>query len=156
MFLLLFVIFLAACLAAGSTGALFSPGTWYEGLNKPRWTPPNRAFPVAWGTIYLCISAAGAIVAQHDGNGIAMALWALQIALNGLWTPVFFGLKRITAGLMIILALWLTLIASIIAMWQVAPAAGLLFLPYILWISVATALNTEIRRLNPSRGSSEA
>ena len=93
----LFAIFLGACFAAGATGALFPPGAWYSTLKKPSWTPPNWLFPVAWTTLYLCMAAAAARVAGAEGSAFAMALWALQIALNTLWTPVFFGLRRIRA-----------------------------------------------------------
>jgi tryptophan-rich sensory protein len=149
MIYLLFAIFLAACFAAGSTGGLFPPGDWYARLNKPRWTPPNWLFPVAWTTLYICMAAAGARAAMSEGNSLAMALWALQIALNGLWTPVFFGLRRMRLGLMVLGALWLSVAATLVALWQVDLWAGLLFVPYLTWVSVAAALNLAVIRLNP-------
>ncbi|MBJ6370114.1 tryptophan-rich sensory protein TspO [Sedimentitalea arenosa] len=148
MFWILFTIFLAACFAAGATGALFQPGDWYKALNKPRWTPPDWLFPVAWTTLYLCIATAGARAALADGNGIAMALWALQIALNTLWTPVFFGLHRIRAGMAVLCALWLAVAATMVALFQIDLIAGLLFVPYLAWVSVAAALNLAVWRLN--------
>jgi tryptophan-rich sensory protein len=144
-----FAIFLAACFAAGSTGGLFSPGEWYDRLRKPWWTPPNWLFPVAWTLLYVCMAAAGARVAVSPDNGIAMAFWALQIALNGLWTPVFFGLKKMRLGLIVLSGLWLSVAASVVALWQVDMIAGLLFLPYLAWVSVAGALNASVLRLNP-------
>ena len=147
---LLFAIFLAACFAAGSTGGLFAPGDWYARLNKPRWTPPNWLFPVAWTTLYICMAAAGARAAMSEGNSLAMALWALQIALNGLWTPVFFGLRRMRLGLIVLGALWLSVAAALVALWQVDLWAGLLFVPYLTWVSVAAALNLAVIRLNPN------
>lgn len=146
----LFAIFLAACFAAGSTGGLFPPGEWYERLKKPWWTPPNWMFPVAWTTLYLCMAAAGARVAMSPDNALAMALWALQIALNGLWTPVFFGLRRMRLGMMVLSALWLSVAATLVALWQVDWIAGLLFVPYLTWVSVAAALNLSVLRLNPA------
>ena len=146
----LFAIFLAACFAAGSTGGLFPPGEWYERLKKPWWTPPNWMFPVAWTTLYLCMAAAGARVAMSPDNALAMALWALQIALNGLWTPVFFGLRRMRLGMMVLSALWLSVAATLVALWQVDWIAGVLFVPYLTWVSVAAALNLSVRRLNPA------
>ena len=101
-----FAIFFAACAAAGATGAMFQPGEWYKSLKKPSWTPPNWLFPLAWTTLYVCMSAAGARVAGLDGSGLALALWALQIALNTLWTPVFFGLRNIRGGMVVLVALW--------------------------------------------------
>ena len=76
-----FAIFLAACFAAGTTGAIFPPGEWYRQLSKPSWTPPDWMFPVAWTTLYICMAAAGARVAVSDDNAIAMALWALAFWL---------------------------------------------------------------------------
>jgi tryptophan-rich sensory protein len=146
---ILFAIFLGACFAAGATGGLFPPGAWYRSLNKPSWTPPDWLFPVAWTTLYLCIASAGARAAMAEGNGLAMALWSLQIALNGLWTPVFFGLRRIRLGMVVLCALWVAVAACMVALWQVDRIAGLLFAPYLLWVTIAGALNAAVWRLNP-------
>lgn len=146
---LIFAIFLGACFAAGSTGGLFPPGEWYARLRKPWWTPPDWLFPVAWTTLYICIAAAGARVAVSPDNGIAMALWALQIALNGLWTPVFFGLQRMRLGLIVLSALWLSVAMTLVALWSVDWIAGVLFIPYLTWVSVAGMLNLSVLRLNP-------
>ncbi len=150
---LCFSIFLVACLAAGSTGGLFPPGKWYADLRKPSWTPPNWLFPVAWTTLYVCIAAAGARVAVSPDNGVAMALWALQVALNGLWTPVFFGLQKMKLGMVVLAGLWLSVAASLLALWQVDWIAGLLFVPYLCWVTVAGALNLAVIRLNPEKTS---
>lgn len=146
---ILFLVFLAACFAAGTTGAIFPPGEWYRKLDKPPWTPPDWLFPVAWTTLYICMAAAGARAAVSPDNGIAMALWSLQIALNTLWTPVFFGLQKIRAGLFVLGMLWLAVAACMVALWQVDTVAGLLFLPYLAWVSVAFALNASVWRRNP-------
>ncbi len=94
MFWIDFLIFLFACMAAGLTGSLFPPGKWYSDLNKPRWTPPNWIFPVAWPILYILMSYSGATLANLENSGSALALWALQIAINTLWTPVFFWIKE--------------------------------------------------------------
>ena len=146
MFTVFFLIFLAACFSAGATGAMFPPGTWYRALSKPAWTPPDWLFPVAWTTLYLCMSLAGARVAVLDGAGLALALWALQIAINTLWTPVFLGLRRIRDGMMV---LTMAVFATMLALWSVDTIAGLLFLPYLAWVSTAAALNFSVMRLNP-------
>lgn len=153
---LCFAIFLAACFAAGATGALFPPGKWYEDLNKPTWTPPNWLFPVAWTTLYLLMAGAGARAAVSPDNAVAMALWALQIALNGLWTPVFFGLRRIRLGLVVLVGLWIAVFWGMIELWQVDWLAGLMFVPYLAWVSVAGALNLSVMRLNPEVVRAEA
>lgn len=143
-----FAIFLGACFAAGCTGAMFPPGDWYRKLDKPPWTPPDWLFPVAWTTLYLCMATAGARGAMADDNGLAMALWSLQIALNTLWTPVFFGLRRMRAGLMVLMALWVAVAATMLALWQLDWIAGALFLPYLAWVTVAGALNASVLRRN--------
>lgn len=151
----LFLIFLAACLAAGSTGSMFMPGEWYRRLNKPWWTPPDLLFPIAWAIIYVCMAAAGARVAMLPGAGLAMALWSLQIALNGLWTPVFFGLKKMKLGLIVVGALWVAVACTMLALFQQDRIAGFLFVPYLAWVSVATALNATVLRMNPLEAAKE-
>lgn len=145
----LFAIFLAAALAAGTTGAVFEPGKWYESLAKPRWTPPGWAFPLAWSILYVAMAVAAARVAPLDGNAHAMAFWALQIALNTLWTPVFFGLHRMRFAMGVMIALWLAVAATMVAMWPLDLIASLLFVPYLMWVTAAGALNLAVIRLNP-------
>ncbi|MGS4945623.1 tryptophan-rich sensory protein TspO [Meridianimarinicoccus sp. RP-17] len=151
----LFTIFLAACFAAGSTGGLFMPGDWYRRLNKPWWTPPDLVFPIAWTVLYVCMAAAGARVAMLPGAGLAMALWSLQIALNGLWTPVFFGLKRMKLGLIVVGILWVAVACTMLALFQQDRIAGLLFVPYLVWVTIATALNAAVLRMNPDEAAKE-
>jgi tryptophan-rich sensory protein len=151
-FLILALTFLAACFAAGATGVMFTPGEWYRALKKPFWTPPAWLFPVVWTVLYLCMASAGARIALLAGTvpetGFALALWALQIALNTLWTPVFFGLHRIMAGMIVLTLLWMAVAATTVAFWQIDLIAGLLFLPYIAWVTVAGALNFAVLWLN--------
>ena len=146
---LLFGLFLCACAAAGTTGAMFPPGQWYRELVKPSWTPPDWLFPLAWSVLYLCMAAAAARIAVLPGTGVAMALWSLQIALNALWTPIFFGLERIKAGMAVLLFLWASVAACMLAMWQLDWIAGALFAPYLAWVTVAGMLNFSVMRLNP-------
>jgi len=148
MFWLDFCIFLFACMAAGLTGSLFPPGQWYSELNKPIWTPPNWVFPVAWPILYLCMSYSGATLASTDGAGSALALWALQIALNTLWTPVFFGLENIKVGLIVIFLLLISVAMCTYVFWMYSFISGILFLPYLVWVTFAAALNMAVFRLN--------
>ena len=149
MFWLIFCILLAACFAAGATGGLFPPGEWYRRLEKPVWTPPDWVFPVTWFTLYALMAWAGARIGVRPDNGIAMAFWSLQIAFNALWTPAFFGLQNIRLGMAVVLGLWVSVAATIVAMWQVDGVAALLFLPYLVWVTIASALNAAVWRLNP-------
>ena len=148
MFWLDFLVFLFACMAAGLTGSLFPPGKWYSELNKPVWTPPNWVFPVAWPILYLLMSYSGATLANLESAGSALALWALQISLNTLWTPVFFGLKNLKLGLIIIFLLLVSVAICTYVFWLYAWISGLLFLPYLAWVIFAAALNAALFKLN--------
>jgi benzodiazapine receptor len=147
--LALFATFLAACGAAAATGAMFGPGAWYLGLKKPWWTPPGWLFPVAWTTLYICMAAAAARVAVLPGSGQALAFWAVQIAFNTLWTPVFFGLHRMRAAMVVMVGLWLAVAASLVSFAMLDTVAGLLMAPYLLWVTIAGTLNFTVMRMNP-------
>jgi tryptophan-rich sensory protein len=143
-----FYIFLLACCAAASTGMIFKPGAWYETLTKPRFTPPNWAFPVAWVTIYLLLAWAGYRLTLLPDSQTALALWAAQIALNTLWTPVFFGANRLVASMAIIVILWLVVASMVFLALRLDIITGLILFPYLVWLSVAGALNFSILRHN--------
>lgn len=146
---MVFLIFLAACFGAGATGSVFSPGPWYDRLNKPVWTPPGWVFPVMWTSIYLLIAFAAARVAGREGSQYAMAFWAAQIAFNTLWTPIFFGLRQMKVALLVMGFLWLSVLGCLITHWQLDFWAGLAMLPYMIWVTIAGALNFTVWRLNP-------
>lgn len=145
------IALLAACASAAATGALFKPGAWYEKLTKPNWTPPNWLFPVAWTALYIAIALAAWRVgtASHSLATLGLALWAWQLTLNALWSPVFFGLRRIRAGLVIISLLWLVIAVTLFVFSRIDAVAAWLMAPYWLWISYAVALNAAILRHNP-------
>ncbi len=144
----LFALFAVTCFVAAATGRLFQPGAWYDGLRKPGWTPKPWVFPVVWTVLYIAIAMAAARAAGQPGSGPALAFWALQIALNTLWSPVFFGLRRMGLAMGIIAALWLAVLGAMLSLWQVDALAGLLFAPYLVWVSIAAALNFSVWRLN--------
>jgi tryptophan-rich sensory protein len=151
----LFTIFLAACAAAAATGSMFAPGAWYRNLDKPRWTPPDLLFPIAWTTLYLSAAVAAARVAPLDGAAYGMAFWAMQIAFNTLWTPVFFGLHRIKAAFFIMIGLWVAVAGTMISFFMVDWIAGALFVPYLAWVTVAGALNASVWARNPNEASAQ-
>lgn len=148
----LFIIFLGACCAAAASGSMFPPGRWYDGLSKPSWTPPNWLFPIAWTALYISLAVVGARVAPLEGSAYAMAFWALQIAFNTLWTPVFFGLKRLKGGLVVLVGLWVAVAGTLVTVWPLDTVSGLLILPYLVWVSFAAALNVSIVLRNPGSG----
>lgn len=142
--------FALAVITAASMGMLFQTGDWYQGLIKPAWTPPNWMFPVAWTLLYIGMAVAGWRVATSTGALVttALAFWALQITLNAVWTPTVFGAHDLFAGLIIIAALWVAILVTTILNFQVDRIAGWLFVPYLIWVSYASALNLALYRLN--------
>ena len=141
-------IFFAACAAAASTGAMFSPDKWYRDLTKPSWNPPDWVFPVTWTVLYVLIAVAATRVAPMEGSAHALGFWALQMTLNTLWSPIFFGLHRIRAALVAVAALWAAVFATMVSFFMLDTVAGLMFVPYIVWVSIAAALNFSIWRMN--------
>lgn len=127
---------------------MFEPGEWYAKLKKPSWNPPNWLFPVVWTFLYIAMSVAAARVATHEGSAMALAFFAMQIAFNTLWTPIFFGLRRMRAAFFIMLWLWVGVAGCLVTFWQIDLIAGLLFVPYLIWVTVAGALNFTVWRLN--------
>ena len=143
--------FVAACFLAAATGILFKPGEWYERLKKPAWRPPNWLFAPVWTVLYLMIAFAGWLVwntAGFGGGGWPLAFYALQLLLNALWTPVFFGLHRPDLGFAVIALLWLTIAATIVAFALVNGVAAMLMIPYLAWVSFASLLNFAVWRRN--------
>ncbi len=148
---LLFVIFLATCAVPATAGALFRPGAWYRDLEKPAWTPPDRLFPVIWAVLYLAMSVAAARVGSHAGSIVAIALWGLQICISTLWSAVFFGLRRILAGVVVIGLLWIAVVMTTVAFASHDRIAAALMVPYLFWGSYAFALNLSVWRRNRHR-----
>jgi translocator protein len=139
--------FIIVCFMAALTGAFFRPGEWYERLNKPSWRPPNRLFAPVWTILYLMIAVSGWLVWQKVGFAgatLPLAVFALNLVLNGAWTPLFFGLHRIDLGAFDIVLVWLSIIATIVLFFPIHVTAALLLLPYLVWVSFATALNFDI------------
>lgn len=141
---LLFLTFLSACIAPAAAGAMFRPGDWYQGLSKPLWTPPNWLFPIVWALLYVSMSLAAARIAALSDTGQALAFWSVQITLNTLWSGVFFGLRKMAVGGVILGALWIAVCATMLAFWRHDLIAGLLFVPYLVWVTLAFALNWSV------------
>ena len=145
--------FIAVCFLAAMTGALFRPGDWYERLKKPSWHPPNRLFAPVWTVLYLMIAASGWLVWRElglAGAALPLAVYALQLVLNAMWTPLFFGLHRPDLGFVDIVLVWLSIVATIVLFFPINVGAALLLVPYLAWVTFATALNFSVWRLNRS------
>jgi translocator protein len=141
--------------AAGGIGALFTEPavrTWYVGLNKPAFNPPNWIFGPVWTALFLMMGIALYLVWRDgltDKNRItAVALFGAQIALNLLWSILFFGMHSPLAGLVEIAFLWAFILATMLAFFRVSMAAGLLLVPYFMWVSFASLLNYMLWSLN--------
>lgn len=149
MAILSMVIFLVVTVGGGlAVGYLARPGAWYAGLRKPAFNPPNRAFGPVWTILYVLIAVAGWRVYAAAGGEAALIVWIVALALNFLWSPIFFGLRRPTVALAIVIGLLATIIVFIVVSWPIDLAAALLFLPYFAWVAFATILNAAVVRLN--------
>jgi benzodiazapine receptor len=142
---------LTVTFSAAWVGSWFQPGVWYASLVKPALTPPAWVFGPVWTLLYLMMGIAAWLVWRTQGLTGALGplgLFLVQLALNALWSYLFFGLKHPGLAFLDIVALWLAILATLVAFWRAYPAAGLLLLPYLLWVSFATYLNFQFWRLN--------
>ncbi len=129
-------------------GYLTAPGPWYAQLAKPSFNPPNWVFGPVWTVLYVLIAVAGWRVWQRRRASAAMTLWAAQLVLNFLWSPIFFTAHSIGGALVVILLLLLTILAFVWRAWRLDRIAAGLFVPYLLWVAFASALNGSILALN--------
>ena len=129
-------------------GFVTRPGAWYAALVKPSFNPPNWIFAPAWTVLYILIAVAGWRVFEREPGSAAMAVWAVALALNFLWSPVFFGAQRPEAALAVVAMLLAAIVVFIALAWRIDTAAALLFVPYAAWVAFATLLNAAVVRLN--------
>src|SRR4051812_5395569 len=143
------VFFLLLTVGGGlSIGWLTLPGPWYASLNKPIFNPPNWIFGPVWTVLYIMIGCAGWRLWRDGADPWSKRLWAAQLVLNFLWSPFFFGMHAIGAGLAIIVLLLTTIVLLILRTWARERIAALLLMPYAAWVAFATALNLALYRLN--------
>lgn len=142
------IVFLLVTLGGGMAVALACPpGPWYANLPKPGFTPPNWLFPPAWTALYVMVAIAGARTWQRNRRGASMRTWFVQLALNFVWSPVFFVMHDPLAAFIVIVALLTTILAFVGMSWHRDRLSALLFLPYAAWVAFAAALNGAILRL---------
>jgi len=148
-------LFVAICFAVSGFGAIVtsrSVSQWYPALVKPSWNPPSWVFGPVWTLLYLMMAIAAWIVWRRlgfKGGAKPLSIFALQLALNAAWSPLFFGLRNPLAGLIDIIPLWVAILATMVSFWRISRLAGALLIPYWLWVGFAAALNFTIWRLNP-------
>lgn len=153
--LLMLIAFMAASYAAAATGVIFRPGDWYKQLDKPRWRPPDWLFAPVWIVLYASIGLSGWLVWREEsiaGAAQPLGVYAAQLLLNAAWTPIFFGLHRPGLALIEIMMLWAAILATTIMFQPVSALAAWLLVPYLVWVSFASALNYSVwRRNRPTR-----
>jgi translocator protein len=146
---------IAVCFAAAGIGSLFTDpemGGWYARLIKPSWTPPNWVFGPVWSALYLMMAVAAWLVWREKGltgaAALPLALFAAQLVFNAAWSILFFGMHRIGLALADIMLLWSAILVTMLTFWRISPWAGALMLPYLLWVTYASALNYSIWKMN--------
>ncbi|MBC8469082.1 MAG: tryptophan-rich sensory protein [Planctomycetes bacterium] len=145
----------SVCLLTGFLGSFVtmdSITTWYADLSRPSFTPPDWTFGVVWPILYVMMGVSAFLIWERGINKrqikVAMGLFVLQLVLNGIWTPIFFGLHMIALALVEIVLLWVAILLTIIAFWRISKASTFLLFPYILWVSFAVVLNAAFWYLN--------
>lgn len=150
--LLIAVLPVVAVSVVGSLVTTPNIPTWYAGLAKPGFTPPNWLFAPVWSTLYILMAYALwrilSLPKGRPGRSAAVTVFFVQLALNSLWSFAFFGAHSPLAGLIFIAALIVAILATMRAFWKLDRLAALLLVPYLAWVAYATALNAAIWRLN--------
>jgi tryptophan-rich sensory protein len=148
-------IFVLICLGAGFLGSVFttpSIPTWYANLNKPSFNPPNWLFAPVWTILFILMGFAGFLIWQKGFKNKkvkkALAFFLAQLVLNVLWSFLFFKFHSPFLALLDIIILWFLILLTTIKFFKINNVAGLLLIPYLLWVSFASLLNYAVYRLN--------
>ena len=139
------------CFAAAALGGFFGPGEWYAGLNKPTWNPPGWIFGPVWSALYTLMGVAAWLVWRQGGwsaQRVPLCRFLVQLALNAIWTPLFFGLQRPDLAFAEILLLLLAIVWTLAAFRRVHRTAAWMLVPYLAWVSFAAVLNGTLWRMN--------
>ena len=146
------VAWLGLSFSAALTGMWFPPDSWYAALEKPGWNPPAWIFGPVWTLLYFLMGVAAWLVWSRRGwraHGLPLAWFLAQLALNALWTPLFFGLHNLAAALLCIILLVVAIIGTMRSFYHAGePLAAILLAPYLVWTSFASLLNFFLWRLN--------
>jgi len=145
----------AVCLLAGLIGSLFTQSgakEWYATLNSPSFRPPEWFFAPVWVILYILMGISAFIVWQSSlarkKIRIALSAFIIQLVLNAIWSPLFFGLHCLWGAFIDIILMWFAILATIIFFFRISKRAGCLLLPYIVWVTFAIVLNFYILILN--------
>jgi len=126
--------------------------SWYTKIKRPSWLPPNWLFAPVWVLLYCSMGYSACRVYERSGFALPIKTAAVHYALNVMWAPIFFGMKRLRLGHGVNVALVATLLRVIMLFEGVHPPSAYLLLPYLAWVTFATALSWSICSLNPTEG----
>ena len=146
--------FAGLCLLVSALGGAVtatSVTSWYPTLVKPTFNPPNWAFGPVWTVLYICMAVAAWRVWRQrsaPGRGVALSVFGVQLALNLAWSFIFFGAQRIDLAMVDIVLLLLSIVVTAVLFWRIDRPAGLLFVPYIVWVGYAATLTLSLLILN--------
>ena len=145
---------MGTCLAAISGAvAAKSSGAFYAMMQKPSWAPPGWLFGPAWTLLYIMMGTAAWRVwrdAGFRGAKVALSCYALQLVFNMAWSYFFFFRRNGLGATIDVIGLWLSVAVTLVLFWRHDMIAGVLFVPYLAWVSFATALTVSVWRLNPA------
>ncbi len=151
-----FILNVLVCQLMGVIGSTFtrsSVPTWYAKIQKPEFNPPNWVFAPVWFTLYLMMGTSSYLIwikgIEKKSVKISLIIFLFQLILNALWTFLFFGLHSPFYAFIDIIALWIVILLVIVNFYKLSKTAGILLIPYILWVSFAGVLNYYIFVLNP-------
>ncbi|HVM31542.1 MAG TPA: TspO/MBR family protein [bacterium] len=154
--LLQLIAVILLCQAAGGLGAIFTAKAipvWYAGLRKPSFNPPNWVFGPVWTLLYTLMGIALYRVWKLDpqtaGRSLGLLLFFIQLGLNALWTPLFFGLHALWPAFVEILLMWAAILLTAARFYQLDPVSAWLLAPYLAWVTFAGLLNFAYAKLNP-------
>jgi tryptophan-rich sensory protein len=137
---------------AAAPGAMFvATASEYQELIQPVWAPPSAVFGPVWTVLYALMGVAAWLVWKEGGFSEArteLGFFLVQLVLNAIWTPLFFGAGLRGWAFLDIVLLWAAVAATLVAFWRIRPLAGALLLPYLAWVSFAAVLNYAIWQLN--------
>lgn len=145
------IVLCFAVAALGGWLTMLGMPAWYDSLTKPSWNPPNWIFGPVWTLLYLAMAVAAWLVWRERGRrdvDVALELFAVQLTLNLIWSGLFFALRSPGLAAAEIGLLWVAILATLVSFWSINRWAGMLFVPYLAWVSFASFLNFTIWRLN--------
>lgn len=150
-----FIFSIMLCQIVGGVGAIFtssSVSTWYPNLTKPAFTPPGWVFAPVWTILYLLMGLSLFLILVRGGERgkiiPALTIFAVQLALNGIWSYLFFGLRNPFYGFVEIVLLWIMILLTMLVFSKISKLSSMLLIPYLAWVTIAATLNFYLWRLN--------